>query len=64
MIRPEEKGSDCSSPTINEKVLKTPVVKAMNEVLAEKDTFLTVLKENIATVLNEESDQATKDIIP
>ena len=34
----------------------------MNEVLAEKDTFLAVLKENIATVLNEDSDQATNDI--
>lgn len=34
----------------------------MNEVLAGKDTFLAVLKENIATVLNEDSDQATKGI--
>jgi len=38
------------------------VVKAMNEVLSGKDTFLAVLKENIATVLNEECDKATKDI--
>lgn len=34
----------------------------MNEVLAGKDTFLAVLKENIATVLNEESDIATVGI--
>ncbi len=34
----------------------------MNEVLAGKDTFLAVLKENIAAVLNEECDKATKDI--
>ncbi len=34
----------------------------MNEVLAGKDTFLAVLKENIATVLNEDSDKATNDI--
>nr|WP_241421363.1 DNA recombinase [Candidatus Contubernalis alkalaceticus] len=34
----------------------------MNEVLAGKDTFLAVLKENIATALNEECDKATKDI--
>ncbi len=34
----------------------------MNEVLSGKDTFLAVLKENIATVLNEECDKATKDI--
>ena len=38
------------------------MVKAMNEVLSGKDTFLAVLKENIATVLNEECDKATKDI--
>jgi site-specific DNA recombinase len=34
----------------------------MNDVLAGKDTFLAVLKENIAAVLNEECDKATKDI--
>ena len=34
----------------------------MNEVLAGKDTFRTVLKENIGTVLSEDSDQATNDI--
>lgn len=58
--RLEEKGSDCPSPTINEEVLKAAVVKAMNEVLARKDTFLSVLKGNIATVLNEESRQSHK----
>ncbi|MDD2627155.1 MAG: recombinase family protein, partial [Candidatus Methanomethylophilus sp.] len=60
--RLEEKGSDCPSPTINEEVLKAAVVKAMNDVLAGKDTFLAVLKENIATALNEGSDQAINDI--
>ncbi|WP_350343206.1 DNA recombinase [Proteinivorax tanatarense] len=34
----------------------------MNEVLAEKDTFPVVLKENIAAVVNEDSDKATKSI--
>ena len=62
MIRLEEKGSDCPSPTINEEALKAAVVKAMNDVLAEKDTFLAVLKENITAVLNEECDKTTKDI--
>ncbi|WP_407080312.1 recombinase zinc beta ribbon domain-containing protein [Candidatus Contubernalis alkalaceticus] len=60
--RLEEKGSDCPSPTINEEALKVAVVKAINDVLAEKDIFLAVLIENIATVLNEECDKATKDI--
>lgn len=62
VARLEEKGSECSSPTVNEEILKATVVKAINEVLTGKNTFFTVLKENIATVLNEEGDQATKDI--
>lgn len=61
--RLEEKGSDCTSPTINEETLQTAVVKAINEVLGNKDTFLSTLQENIATVLNEENDKATDNII-
>lgn len=60
--RLEEKGSDCTSPTVNEEVLKAAVLKAINEVLAVKDNFLSTLKENIAIILNEESDNTTKDI--
>lgn len=60
--RLEEKGSDCSSPTVNEETLQTAVVKAINEVLCSKDTFLSILHDNIATVLNEENDKATDDL--
>lgn len=60
--RLEEKGSDCSSPTVNEEVLQAAVVKAINEVLASKDTLLSTLQANIETVLNKENDKATKDI--
>lgn len=60
--RLEKKGSDCTSPTINEKVLQVAVVKAINEVLASKDTFLSTLQANIATVLNEEHDKITDNI--
>ena len=60
--RLEEKGSDCSSRTINEATLQGAVVKAINEVLGSKDTFLTVLLENIATVLGEDNDQTTQEI--
>jgi DNA invertase Pin-like site-specific DNA recombinase len=60
--RLEERGSDCSSPTVNEEVLKNAVVKAINEVLCGKDTYLSVLQENIATVLSEENDKTTNDI--
>ena len=57
--RLEEKGSDCTSPTINEEVLQAAVVKAINELLVSKDAFLTTLQTNIETVLNEEHDNST-----
>jgi site-specific DNA recombinase len=37
-------------------------VKAINEVLGSKNTFLTVLQENIAAVLNEDNDQTIQEI--
>ena len=60
--RLEEKGSECTSPTIKEDILQAAVVKAINEVLGSKDTFLSTLQENIATVLNEENDKTIDDI--
>lgn len=60
--RLEEKESGCSSPTINEETLQTAVVKAINELLANKEPFLQVLQKNIATVLNEENDKVTDEI--
>lgn len=62
MSRLEEKVSDCTSPTINEETLQTAVVKAINELLSNKEPFLSKLMDNIATVLNEEKDNATEDI--
>ena len=50
------------APTINEETLQTAVVKAINELLANKDPFLKVLQKNIATVFNEENDNATDDL--
>ena len=38
------------------------MVKAINELLANKEPFLSTLQKNIATVLNEENDNATVDI--
>lgn len=60
--RLEEKGSDCTSPTINEEMLQTAVVKAINELLGNKEPFLQALQDNIATALNEESDNDTDDV--
>ena len=59
--RLEEKGSDCCSPTVNEETLQNAVIKAINEALGSKNTFLETLQVNIATVLNEEDDKATDD---
>ena len=58
----EEKDSECTSPTINEDTLQKAVVKAINELLANKEPFLSTLQKNIATVLNEENDNTT-DVI-
>ena len=60
--RLEEKGYDCTSPTINEETLQTAVIKAINELLGNKEPFLSILQDNIATVLNEENDNVTDDI--
>ena len=60
--RLEEKGSECTATTINEETLQTAVVKAINELLANKEPFLQALQKNIATILNEENDNATNDI--
>ncbi len=42
--------------------MQTAVVKAINELLANKEPFLSTLQKNIATVLNEKNDNATDDI--
>ena len=60
--RLEKKGSDCTSPTINEETLQTAVIKAINDLLGNKEPFLSILQDNIATVLNEENDKATDEI--
>ena len=57
--RLEEKGSEYTAPTINEETLQTAVVKAINELLANKEPFLSTLQKNIATIFNEENDNAT-----
>jgi hypothetical protein len=58
----EEKGSDCSSPTINDETLQNAVVRAINEVIGSREEFLLVLQENINTVLSEEYDKNTVEI--
>ena len=42
--------------------MQTAVVKAINELLANKEPFLSTLQKNIATIFNEENDNATDDL--
>ena len=60
--RLEEKSSECSSSTINEETLKRGVVKAINQVIGDKGSFLEVLKKNVQAVIGEETDQNIDDI--
>ena len=60
--RLEEKGSECTAPTINEETLQTAVVRAINELLANKEPFLSTLQKNIDTIFNEESDNDTDEL--
>ena len=52
--RLEEKGKNCISSTINEEVLHQGVVKAINQVLRNKDAFIAALRENIEAVIGED----------
>lgn len=60
--RLEEKESNCTSKTINEENLQAAIVKAINELIINKEPFLQILQKNIATVLNEGNDNNTYDI--
>jgi len=42
--------------------LQNAVVKAINELLGNKAPFLSTLQDNVATVLNQENDNATDDV--
>lgn len=42
--------------------MQTAVIKAINELLGNKESFLQALQDNKATVLNAESDNATDDV--
>lgn len=57
--RLEEKGSDCTSPTISEVDLQNAVLKAINQTISERDEFIGILMDNIATVLGEKFDKDT-----
>lgn len=57
-----EKGSGCESPTITEDTLHQSIIRAINQVIGEKDDFLEVLRRNTVEVINEWQDTEIKSI--
>jgi site-specific DNA recombinase len=47
---------------VPESQIEQVIVAAINQTLCEKDSFLTTLRDNIATVINRESDKTMADI--
>ena len=60
--RVEQGPKKCDAPTIQESDLQDAVVKAIQEVLGEKEGFLSVLEGNIREVLESESGEQIAEI--
>jgi site-specific DNA recombinase len=60
--RLENTGLFCDARTVLESTIEQVLVTAINLTLCDKDSFLTTLRDNIATVINRESDKALADI--
>ncbi|MGB4608377.1 MAG: zinc ribbon domain-containing protein [Sedimentibacter sp.] len=60
--RLENTGLFCDARTVLESTIEQVLVTAINQTLCDKDSFLITLRDNIATVINRESDKALSDI--
>jgi site-specific DNA recombinase len=60
--RLENTGLFCDARTVLESTIEQVLVTAINNTLSGKDTFLTTLQDNIATVINRENNRALADI--
>lgn len=60
--RLENTGLFCDARTVPESTIEQILVTAINDTLSGKDTFLTTLQNNIATVLIKENDKTLADI--
>lgn len=60
--RLENTGLFCDARTVLESTIEQVLVTAINQALCDKDTFLSTLRDNIATVINRENDQTLADI--
>ena len=60
--RLENTGLFCDARTVQESSIEQVLIKAINETLGEKDSFLSILENNIATVISQDNNQALADI--
>ncbi|MEK4103131.1 recombinase zinc beta ribbon domain-containing protein [Paenibacillus sp. FSL R10-2791] len=60
--RLENTGLFCEARTVPEGNIENAMITAINNTLSRKDTFLTTLQNNIATVLSMEDDKTLSDI--
>lgn len=60
--RLENTGLFCDARTVSEGQIEQVLVSAINQTLCQKDDFLTVLRQNIETVLLDEKSQPLADI--
>lgn len=58
----ENTGQFCDARTVLENTIEQVLVTAINQALCDKNTFLSTLRDNIATVINRENDQTLTDI--
>ena len=56
--RLENTGLFCDARTVQESAIEQILIKAINETLGEKDTFLSILEDNIAAVISQDNNQA------
>ncbi|MFZ3132412.1 MAG: recombinase family protein [Desulfosporosinus sp.] len=60
--RLENTGQFCDARTVLESTIEQVLVNAINQTLCDKDSFLSILKNNIETALSHENDTTLADI--
>ena len=60
--RLENTGLFCDARTVLESTIEQVLVTAINQTLCDKDSFLIILQDNIATTITREGDKALADI--
>jgi site-specific DNA recombinase len=60
--RLENTGLFCDARPVHEGGIEQILIKAINEALGKKDSFLSILDNNIATVISQDNNQALADI--